>query len=155
MKLSQFKQHLDNVSRLNFVQPNGDLVPRHFHITEVGLTTKHFIDCGGAVRTEKVISFQVWTANDVDHRLDSQKLQKIIALAQPLLGNEDLEVEIEYQTETISRYGLDFNGQHFMLTTKYTDCLARDHCGIPQEKQKIKLSDLQGSSCCLPNSGCC
>lgn len=155
MKLSQFKQHLDNVSRLNFVQPNGNLVPRHFHITEVGLTTKQFIDCGGAVRTEKVISFQVWTANDVDHRLDSQKLQKIIALAQPLLGNEDLEVEIEYQTETISRYGLGFNGQHFMLTTKYTDCLAKDHCGIPQEKQKIKLSDLHGSSCCLPNSGCC
>lgn len=157
MKLSQFKQYLDTVSQLNFVQPNGNLVPRHFHITEAGLTTKHFIDCGGTVRTEKSISFQVWTANDFDHRLEPQKLQKIIAIAQPLFGNEDWDIEIEYQSETISRYGLDFDGNNFLLTTKQTDCLAKDHCGIPPEKLKVKLSDLQTNqnSCCTPNSGCC
>lgn len=157
MKLSQFKQYLDTVSQLNFVQPNGNLVPRHFHITEAGLTTKHFIDCGGTVRTEKSISFQVWTANDFDHRLEPQKLQKIIAIAQPLFGNEDWDIEIEYQSETINRYGLDFDGNNFLLTTKQTDCLAKDHCGIPPEKLKVKLSDLQTNqnSCCTPNSGCC
>ena len=51
MKLSQFKQHLDTVSALNFVQPNGNFVPNHFHITEAGLTTKHFIDAGKRNRT--------------------------------------------------------------------------------------------------------
>lgn len=157
MKLSQFKQYLDTVSQLNFVQPNGNFVPRHFHITEAGLTTKHFIDCGGTVRTEKTISFQVWTANDFDHRLEPQKLQKIIAIAQPLFGNEDLDIEIEYQSETISRYGLDFDGNNFLLTTKQTDCLAKDHCGIPPEKLKVKLSDLQTSqtTCCKPGGVCC
>lgn len=157
MKLSQFKQYLDTVSQLNFVQPNGNFVPGHFHITEVGLTTKHFIDCGGTERTEKSISFQVWTANDFDHRLEPQKLKKIIAIAQPLFGNEDFEIEIEYQSETISRFGLDFDGNNFLLTTKQTDCLAKDHCGIPPEKQKVKLSDLQTSqtTCCTPGGGCC
>jgi hypothetical protein len=154
MKLSQFKQLLDTVSQLNFVQPNGSFVPRHFHITEAGLTTKHFIDCGGTVRTEKTISFQVWTAKDFDHRLEPQKLKKIIAIAQPLFGNGDLDIEIEYQSETISRYGLDFDGNNFLLTTKQTDCLAKDHCGIPTEKLKVNLSDLQ-TTCCTPGGGCC
>ena len=157
MKLSQFKQHLDNVAQLNFVQPNGSLVPKHFHITEAGLTTKHFVDCGGTIRLEKTISFQVWTANDFEHRLEPQKLKSIIAIAEPLFGNEDLEIEIEFQQDTICRFGLDFDGSNFLLTTKQTDCLAKDQCGIPPDKLKVKLSDLQTpkNSFCSPSSGCC
>jgi hypothetical protein len=157
MKLSQFNQLLDKVNQLNFVQPNGNFVPRHFHITEAGLTTKHFIDCGGTVRTEKTISCQLWTANDFEHRLEPKKLKKILHLAEPLFGNEDLDIEIEYQTETISRFGLDFDGQNFLLTAKQTDCLAKDHCGIPPEKLNVKLSDLKPAqtNCCTPGGGCC
>jgi hypothetical protein len=157
MKLSQFKKHLDKVSQLNFVQPNGNFVPRHFHITEVGVTSKHFIDCGGTVRKEKLISFQVWTAKDFEHRLQPKKLKEIIAIAEPLFEHEDLDIEIEYQTETICRYGLDFDGNKFLLTTKQTDCLAKDNCGIPPKKLKVNLSDLQTNqnSCCTPGSGCC
>ena len=157
MKLSQFKTHLNAVAELNFVQPNSSSVPAHFHITEAGLTTKHFVDCGGTIRMEKTVSFQLWTANDLEHRLEPQKLKSIIAIAEPLFGNEDLEVEIEYQTETISRFGLDFNAGRFVLTAKETNCLAQDHCGIPQEKLKVKLSDLQtqAAACCDPKGGCC
>lgn len=157
MKLSQFKQYLDAVSQLNFVQPNGRSVPRHVHITEAGLTTKHFIDCGGTVRAEKTISFQLWTANDTEHRLEPQKLKKIIAIAQPLFGDEDLDIEIEYQSETISRYGLDFDGKNFLLSAKQTDCLAKVHCGTPPEKPKVESIDLQISktSYCTPGGGCC
>ena len=157
MNVSQFKKHLDTVSILTFVQPNGTIVPQHFHITEAGLTTKHFIDCGGTVRTEKSISMQVWVANDTDHRLEPQKLKGILAKAETLFSNEDLEMEIEYQMETISRFGLDFNGQNFLLTPKHTDCLAQDHCGIPAEKQKLNLSDLQTApaACCTTEGACC
>jgi hypothetical protein len=157
MKLSEFKQHLGNLSQLNFVKPDGSFVPRHFHITEAGLTTKHFIDCGGTVRIEKAISFQVWTANDFKHRLEPQKLKQIITVAEPLFGNEDLDIEIEYQTETISRFGLEFNGHNFLLTAKQTNCLAKDQCGIPPEKLKVNLSDIQTTetSCCTPGGGCC
>lgn len=157
MKLSEFKQYLDNVSQLNFVQPNGQFVPAHFQITEAGLTTKHFIDCGGTVRTEKSINFQLWTANDFEHRLEPLKLKKIMAVAEPLFGNEDLEIEIEYQIETIGRFAVDFDGKNFMLLAKQTDCLAKDSCNITSKKLKVKLSDLQKNQfdCCKPGNGCC
>ena len=156
MKIAEFKKIIENLSALNFMQINGSFVPRHFHITEIGLNTKHFIDCGGTVRTEKTISLQLWTADDYAHRLAPQKLLNIIKLSEPLFNNENLEVEVEYQTETISRYGLHFSGYHFELTKLETDCLAKDKCGIPVTKEKIKLADLQKSkSSCTPGSGCC
>lgn len=156
MKLSQFKNHLKNISQLTFTEPSGNDVPAHFHITEVGVTTKHFIDCGGTVRTEKFVSFQLWTANDVEHRLAPTKLAGIISKAEPILGEEDFEVEIEYQSQTIGRYGVDFNGENFVLQSKQTDCLAKDQCGIPQDKQKLALAELSApAACCAPGSGCC
>ena len=69
MKLSELKKHLSEVNQLTFVQPNGTFVPRHFHITEIGLVTKHFIDCGGALHNEQTASMQIWVAEDFDHRL--------------------------------------------------------------------------------------
>lgn len=157
MKLSDFKKELSAMDVLTFMQPNGKMVPAHFHITEAGLTTKHFIDCGGTVREEKVVNFQLWEANDFDHRLSASKLAGIIELSEKALGLGDHEVEVEYQTDTIGRYGVAFDGKNFILTNKLTDCLAKDKCGVPFEKQKVQLADLQKSEsgCCTPNSGCC
>ena len=84
----------------------------------------------------------MWNANDTDHRLKPQKLLNIIALSEKVLGIEDLVVEVEYQADTIGKYGIRFNGQDFVLTNKQTDCLASDSCGIPAEKRKIKLVEL-------------
>lgn len=156
MKLSEFKKWLGTASAVNFVQPDGEPVPNHFHITEAGLSTKHFIDCGGTIRTEKHINFQVWAAEDINHRLEPQKLLKIIAASEKVLGNEDLDVEVEYQNETIGRYGLDIEGENFILIAKQTNCLAKDNCGIPQSKEKININELATqASCCTPGGGCC
>jgi len=156
MQLSQVKNRLSELEQIAFMLPNKQMVPSHFHVTEVGKVTKHFIDCGGTVRTEEVASFQLWDANDYNHRLHPEKLLKIIALSEQVLGLEDLEIEVEYQAETIGKFGLDFDGKNFLLTTKQTDCLAKDKCDTPSEKVKQKLSDLQAStSCCSPTSDCC
>lgn len=156
MKLSTFKKHLDTVTSLSFALPNGTLVPAHFHITEAGLVTKNFIDCGGTVRVEKTATIQLWTADDYEHRLEPQKLKTIISLSEGLFGTEDLEVEVEYQTETISRFGLDHNGTNFMLTAKQTDCLAKDTCGIPEEKSSFIIAGNETSqNSCTPGGGCC
>ena len=69
MKLSEVKTILEKLEDVNFSLPNGQMVPIHFHVTEVGIITKKFIDCGGTVREEKVVNFQLWNANDTDHRL--------------------------------------------------------------------------------------
>lgn len=157
MKLSQVKALLPILENVAFKLENGTFVPEHFHITEIGMATKIFIDCGGKIRNEKSINFQLWNADDYEHRLKPTKFLNIIELAEKKLGIEDAEIEVEYQSDTIGKYALAFDGTNFILKSKKTNCLAQDDCGIPQEKQKVKLSELQteNTSCCSPNSGCC
>ncbi|MBV7267704.1 DUF6428 family protein [Winogradskyella luteola] len=155
MKLLELKSKLNQLETIAFKLPNGTLVPNHFHVTEVGRITKDFIDCGGTVRHEEVVNFQLWEANDYNHRLHPEKLLNIIELSEKVLELENREIEVEYQGNTIQKFGVDFDGKNFLLTTKQTDCLAKDKCGIPVEKQKIKLSDLSDEPCCSPDGNCC
>ena len=126
MKLSEIKNHLISLETRAFKLPNGALVPSHFHVTEVGKITKDFIDCGGKVRSEAVINFQLWEENDYDHRLHPEKLLQIIELSEKMFKFDDLEIEVEYQgKETIGKYGLDFDGKNFLLTSKSHICFNR------------------------------
>jgi hypothetical protein len=157
MKLSEIKEILPALENVEFQLENGTFVPEHFHVTEVGQIIKNFIDCGGVLRKEKTVNFQLWNADDYEHRLKPGKLLNIIKLSEEKLGIEDAEIEVEYQSDTIGKYDLDFNGNTFVLKNKTTACLAQDACGIPSEKEKKSLSALivNQSSCCTPNSGCC
>ncbi|MFC4213321.1 DUF6428 family protein [Pedobacter lithocola] len=156
MKLAEIKNHLSTVETVNFKLPSGDFVPEHFHVTEVGLVTKHFIDCGGVERLEKVVNFQLWDANDFEHRLKPAKLLSIINLSEEKLGIGNLEIEVEFQSDTIGKYDLAFNGKDFELIAKKTACLAPDKCGIPQSKQKIQMVQLNTTpAACTPGGGCC
>ncbi len=157
MKLSEIKIHLQNLSTISFQLPNGNLVPSHFHVTEVGKVIKNFIDCGGKVRKEEVINFQLWEENDYNHRLHPEKLIHIIELSEKIFDFDDLEIEVGYQgKETIGKYGLEFDENKFLLTSKITACLAKDACGItPTQKPKIRISELSKVNNCAPNSGCC
>lgn len=155
MKLSEFKAALSQMSELKFLQANGQAIPAHFHITEAAFNTKHFIDCGGVERMEKNISFQLWTANDLEHRLMPSKLLQIIEIYERKINGEDLEVEVEYQAETIGKYGLSIEGCDFVFVPKFTNCLAQDSCGIPVEKLKKPMVELNHSTACTPGGGCC
>lgn len=156
MKLSQIKEILPTLDKVEFQLKNGTFVPEHFHVTEVGQITKNFMDCGGNIRSEKVVNFQLWNADDFNHRLKPLKLLNIINISEEKLGIEDAEVEVEYQTNTIGKYDLEFNGKTFVLVNKTTACLAQNECGVPsEEKKKKSLAELTISSSCNPNSGCC
>ncbi|MCC3214552.1 MULTISPECIES: DUF6428 family protein [Chryseobacterium] len=157
MRLSEIKEILPALENVEFQLENGNFVPEHFHVTEVGQITKNFIDCGGVIRNEKVVNFQLWDADDYEHRLKPGKLLHIIQLSEEKLGIEDSEIEVEYQGDTIGKYDLEFNGKNFVLKNKTTACLAREACGIPAEKQKKNLSELSvnPTSACTPGSGCC
>jgi hypothetical protein len=157
MKLSEIKKALQKLETIAFQLPNGELVPNHFHVTEVGKVAKNFIDCGGTIRNEEVANFQLWEANDYDHRLHPEKLASIIKLSEEKLQIPDLEIEVEYQMkDTIGKFDLDFDGTNFLLISKLTDCLAKDKCGIPVEKPKVKIGEWKPKeTSCNPNSGCC
>ena len=138
-----------NPSQLHLMLPDGDFVPAHFHVTEVGRVQKDFIDCGGTVRSTTACVLQVWVADDTDHRLDTGKLAKIIGLAAPLLKSGDLPVEVEYEDGVVSQYPLSAAevtpaGVLLHLGTKHTACLAMDQCGVGAAK-----------TACSPTGGCC
>jgi hypothetical protein len=146
MNIQEFKKALLLADTIRFVLPNNKTIPAHFHITEMGLITKNYIDCGNTIRTESLVSFQIWCAEDYEHRLNYEKCIKIINAASRLFKEEHLEIEIEYQTDlSIGKFGLSFDGKNFHLVAKNTTCLAQDSCGIKTEK----------SSCCSATSNCC
>ena len=148
MKINDVKEKLNKLKSVKFILPDGSSIPKHFHVTEVGIVTKNFIDCGGTVREDKTANFQLWTADDFDHRLAPQKLLDIIELSEKTLKLDNLEIEVEYQSNTIGKFGLDFDGSNFLLINRQTDCLDKDKCGI----EKPVSND---SSSCIPKTGCC
>ena len=160
MKLSEIKEILTNLDNVTFQLEDGTFVPEHFHVTEVGIISKNFIDCGGMIRRENTVNFQLWNADDYDHRLKPKKLLNIIKLSENKLGENKLgignfEIEVEYQNETIGKYDLEFNGINFVLKNKKTACLASDSCGIPLVKPKLNLREFPVNSECCSDSGCC
>ncbi|MGB1038784.1 MAG: DUF6428 family protein [Bacteroidia bacterium] len=160
MKLSELTTTLENMTDVNFLTPDGNFVPRHFHLTEIGLNTKSFIDCGGKKHEIKNVVLQLWVNIDYAHRLKANKFLNIINTSMPLFNGEDLDVIVEYQSETLGRYELGFDGNNFQLQAMATDCLATELCGIDSIKNKAKrslaeLTPTMEEGCCTPGGGCC
>jgi hypothetical protein len=139
MRLNRMAQVLaaNEDSPLHFMLSTGEVVPRHFHVTEVGRVHKVFVDCGGTRRESITCLLQLWVANDFDHRLTAAKLSKILSVTAPILGADDLEVEVEYASGVASQYKLvdavvNGEGIFLVLDGKQTACLAEDKCGINQ-----------------------
>lgn len=136
--------------------PGQNLVPVSFHITEVGHVQKNFIDCGGAVHSVQTCVLQAWVGPDADHRLNAGKIHDIVRLAGKVLPPEaDLDVEFEYEDAVISQYPVESvavtgDAVTLVLTTKHTDCLAKELC-VP----KPKLGKTELAVSCCGTSGCC
>jgi hypothetical protein len=135
MNIQEFKSILEEYPEhaLTFVLPDADRIPAHAHITEVGRIDKRFIDCGGTVRQLANCTLQAWVAEDTNHRLRPGKLAQIIGLAAPLLGTDELPVEIEYEDCSITQFpvlGAEAKDGElvFTLGEKHTDCLAKELC---------------------------
>jgi hypothetical protein len=148
MNLNQLLDLLSNSpdQYMNFMFLDKSFIPSHYHITEVGKIQKEFIDCGGTLRKDCCCVLQAWAADDVDHRLTTNKLLEILKLGNEKLNLEEFPVEIEYENELISQYKInDFektpSGLLFYLEQKHTDCLAKDKC-LPKKG-------------CCGGSGCC
>ena len=115
--------------------PSGKFVPDHFHVTEVGKIQKTFVDCGGTRRENICCAIQIWTANDVEHRLQAGKLASILKLGQNLGISDDWPVEVEYGEDAASYYQLSSVSVAakqviLFLVGKKTNCLAPDKCGV-------------------------
>lgn len=151
MKLNQFKALLEANREKQFLLqlPNGKNVPQAFHITEVGAVNKTFIDCGGKVHSVQTCQLQAWIGPDVDHKIEAGKMVDIIKKSEAILPHDFLDLEVEYEDEIISQYPVaeavvSDNAVTLVLTTKHTDCLAKELCIVPANGES-----------CAPGSGCC
>jgi len=153
MKLSELQSILESQPDKfpRFILPDGDHVPAHFHLTEVGHVAKNFIDCGGTIRKTESSVLQLWVNDgDADHRLNAGKMARILALGERVLPHYDLEVEVEYDDYAISQFpitGFKTSGNHidFTMTAKHTDCLAKEKCGVGDNSCACEPS---AAACC-------
>ena len=133
MKLHEVKSILRAHPRAvpRFTLPDGEQIPAHFHITEVGHVTKRFIDCGGKLHDKRESCvLQTWLGSDTDHRIDAATFGKILDLGAQVLPDEEMEVEVEYDCCVVAQYPIGDAKKvgefiEFQLVEKHTDCLAR------------------------------
>lgn len=138
MKVDELKSLLKEIPQAQprFILPDGELIPAHYHITEVGHVTKRFIDCGGTLHeTAHICLLQTHVADDVEHRLDAGTFANILDLGKQVLPHEDIDVEVEYEDCGVSQYPIEsaeLTGDflELRLREKHTDCLAKEKCGI-------------------------
>lgn len=137
-----------------FTLPNGERIPAHFHITEVGHVAKRFIDCGGTQHDKKdTCVLQTWASEDVDHRLDAATFAKILDLGKAVLPGDDIEVEVEWDCCVVSQYPIASvevlaDRMEFQLGSKHTDCLAKERCGIDDESCCAGATKTEAAGCC-------
>ncbi|MEO0530190.1 MAG: DUF6428 family protein [Planctomycetota bacterium] len=156
MNLADFREAISAAPDCGvLVELAGRSIAPHFHVTEVGSVTKDFVDCGGVRRAEVRCVLQTLVAGDTNHRLDSTKLAKILALADKLQLPGDVPVEIEHQERSVSTdvvVGVERRDDTLVvrLEPKQTACLAEDACGLPGGGLP-QLTTLTGCG----DSGCC
>ena len=129
---------------LTVLWTDGEPIEAHFHVTEVGRVQRDFVDCGGTVRQSVTCLLQTWVGEDVDHRITAGKLLKAFEHAAPILRDDDLPVELEYETCNVVQLVVASITQEpgrfvIQLGSKHTDCLAKELC-VPSTKS--------GAGCC-------
>ncbi|HJT81265.1 MAG TPA: DUF6428 family protein [Chthoniobacterales bacterium] len=132
-----------------FILPNGDSIPPHAHVTEVGHVVRNFIDCGGKTGKEEKVLLQTHVGDDTDHRLRADRFARILQLGAALLPHSDLDVDIEYDCCVVAQYPIaagEPEGEHlnFTLARGKTQCRARD-----------RRQTVTAETCCPTTSNCC
>ena len=144
---SVLERHPDSFPR--FVLPDGDFIPPHAHVTEVGHVVKNFIDCGGVLGKSETVLLQTHVGQDTGHRLKTDRFAKILQLGKRVLPHDQLEVEVEYDCCVVAQYPISEvkpAGKHLdvILGKRRTQCLA-------QERRKAAAPE----ACCTTAAACC
>ena len=132
-----------------FVLPDGNYIPAHAHVTEVGHVVRNFIDCGGLTGKEEKVLLQTHAGNDTDHRLRSDRFAKILQLGNRVIPSPDLDVDVEYDCCVVAQYPIAEatpDGEHLNLILQRgrTQCRARE-----------RSEGETAAGCCVASAACC
>ena len=151
MTLHDLQNALDANPRLfpRFVLPDGDYIPAHAHVTEVGHLVRTFIDCGGLSGKEEKVLLQTHVGSDTDHRLRSDRFAKILQLGNRVISSADLDVDVEYDCCVVAQYPIaeatsDSEHLNLILGRSRTQCRAR-------ERREAQTA----ADCCATSAACC
>ena len=132
-----------------FVLPDGDYIPAHAHVTEVGHVVRNFIDCGGLTGKEEKVVLQTHVGNDTDHRLRSDRFAKILQLGSHLIPSANLDVDVEYDCCVVAQYPIAEatpDGEHLNLILQRSRTQCRAH-----ERREGETA----VGCCATSAACC
>ena len=132
-----------------FMLPNGDYIPAHAHVTEVGHVVRNFIDCGGLVGKEEKILLQTHVGDDADHRLRSDRFAKILQLGNRVVPSTNLDVDVEYDCCVVAQYPIADakpDGEHLNLMLQR----GRTQCRVRERRQ-----DETAAAGCATSAACC
>lgn len=133
---------------LRFVLPDGDYIPAHAHVTEVGHVVRTFIDCGGLTGKEEKLMLQTHVGRDTDHRLRSDRLAKILDLGNRVIPSAELAVDVEYDCCVVAQYPIAearAEGDHLSLILQR----GRTQCRARERRERGTTPD-----CCAASAGC-
>ena len=148
-------RELQNVLEANpgrfprFILPDGDYIPAHAHVTEVGHVVRNFIDCGGLAGKEEKALLQTHVGNDIDHRLRSDRFAKILKLGSRVIPSADLDVDVEYDGCVVAQYPIAearLDGKHLNLILRH----GRTQCRAQERRQSETPA-----RCCATSATCC
>jgi hypothetical protein len=152
MKLADLQSALEQYPGTfpRFVLPDGDFIPAHAHVTEVGHVVKNFIDCGGVRGKSETVLLQTHVGQDLEHRLKTDRLTKILQLGERVLPHDQMEVEVEYDCCVVAQYPVTEvkpAREHLdlILGKRQTQCLAQGR------RKAAEIAD----SCCGAGAACC
>jgi uncharacterized protein DUF6428 len=132
-----------------FVLPDGDYIPVHAHVTEVGHVVRNFIDCGGLIGKEEKIVLQTHVGDDIDHRLRSDRFAKILQFGNQVIPSADLDVDVEYDCCVVAQYPIaeaKSDGEHLNLILRR----GRTRCRARERHESQTAGD-----CCATSAACC
>ena len=180
MKVSEFIKVLEEQGNkeLVFSYTQDKLVGANYHLTEVKNVQFDTTDCGGKTNFWEETHFQLWESPSELGKRNYMTTDKILSILRRVDGikaiKKDTEVKFEYGNETFATSVMPVNDIEFQqgrvlisLFAESTRCKANDVCGISEvdaviespifeeQKQKVKLSELQETSTCSPSGGCC
>jgi hypothetical protein len=151
MTLHDLKNALEaNPGRFpRFMLPNGDCIPAHAHVTEVGHVVRSFIDCGGLSGKEEKVVLQTHVGDDTDHRLRSDRFAKILRLGNSVIPTADLDVDVEYDCCVVAQYPIaeaapDGDHLNLILQRGRTQCRAHE-----------RRDSEAAAPCCATSAACC
>jgi uncharacterized protein DUF6428 len=150
MKFHDLQNTLEANPRLfpRFVLPDGEYIPAHAHVTEVGHVVRNFIDCGGLTGKEEKVVLQTHVGSDTDHRLRSDRFAKILQLGNRVIPSADLNVDVEYDCCVVAQYPIaeaapDGDHLNLILRRGRTQCRARER------------RDSETAACRATSAACC